>query len=342
MSDIDVSFIVPVYNTPKEKLLRCFNSICKINSFSYEIIIIDDGSQEKTALICKEFAKLNPGFRYLWKENSGVSQSRNMGIKEAYGRYIYFVDSDDEIIADGISYVNLSSDADIIFTDLLLKTNNNYTIHRSFTDKSTKYKIENFILNSLLDGILFSPCSKFIKTSFIIKNRHRFNNSMVVGEDAVFIFGILGLKPVLDYVNQVTYIYHFEQNSGNKRFKKYTFTIVNNYEYMDKIFRKTIETICKDTKKRYSYIIKKQLLELEVSWYIKQLFGTVSELYLCKKLDNKYKKKIWNMLAAINQKKVKNCNIIRRYQYILMYKKMWFIIGLLARFRKTYLEKIKD
>lgn len=67
----------------KEKLLRCFNSICKINSFSYEIIIIDDGSQEKTALICKEFAKLNPGFRYLWKENSGVSQSRNMGIKEA-------------------------------------------------------------------------------------------------------------------------------------------------------------------------------------------------------------------------------------------------------------------
>lgn len=190
MSDIDVSFIVPVYNTPKEKLLRCFNSICKINSFSYEIIIIDDGSQEKTALICKEFAKLNPGFRYLWKENSGVSQSRNMGIKEAYGRYIYFVDSDDEIIADGISYVNLSSDADIIFTDLLLKTNNNYTIHRSFTDKSTKYKIENFILNSLLDGILFSPCSKFIKTSFIIKNRHRFNNSMVVGEDDVFIFGI--------------------------------------------------------------------------------------------------------------------------------------------------------
>lgn len=88
-----ISIIIPVYNT--EKYLRyCLDSIRKQTLKDIEVIVVDDGSKDKSSAICDEFAK-DKRFRIFHNENRGVSYARNFGIKEAVGEYCMFVDSDD-------------------------------------------------------------------------------------------------------------------------------------------------------------------------------------------------------------------------------------------------------
>lgn len=94
-----ISVIVPVYNT-KEYLERCVNSLLKQTYQDMEIILVDDGSTDGSGEICDRFAEQDRRVRVLHKENGGSSSARNLGIENAEGDYIGFVDSDDYVDAD--------------------------------------------------------------------------------------------------------------------------------------------------------------------------------------------------------------------------------------------------
>lgn len=91
-----ISIIVPIYNT--EVFLRmCLDSI-KAQTFSdFEVLMINDGSPDNSEEICLEYANLDDRFRYIYKENGGLSDARNCGLEAARGEYIMFLDSDDAI-----------------------------------------------------------------------------------------------------------------------------------------------------------------------------------------------------------------------------------------------------
>lgn len=91
-----ISVIVPVYKVEKY-LSRCIDSIIAQTYKNLEIFLIDDGSPDKSGRICDEYAKKDHRIRVLHKPNGGVSSARNLGLKEAKGEYIGFVDSDDYI-----------------------------------------------------------------------------------------------------------------------------------------------------------------------------------------------------------------------------------------------------
>lgn len=89
-----VSIIVPVYNV--EKYLRCcLDSIRNQTYRDFEVIMVDDGSTDHSYAICKEYESIDERFRVIHQENQGSASSRNNGIKEAKGEFLYFVDSDD-------------------------------------------------------------------------------------------------------------------------------------------------------------------------------------------------------------------------------------------------------
>ena len=92
-----LSIIIPIYNTPCEKLQRCFASVQGIQTNTYECILVDDGSCKEIGQYAKKYASTSETFKYFRKENGGVSSARNVGIEVAAGEYIYFVDSDDAI-----------------------------------------------------------------------------------------------------------------------------------------------------------------------------------------------------------------------------------------------------
>lgn len=94
MADELISIIVPIYNV--EKYLRqCLDSILNQTYQNFECLLINDGSPDNSADICREYVAKDVRFRYLEKENGGVSSARNFGIKNSMGNYITFVDPDD-------------------------------------------------------------------------------------------------------------------------------------------------------------------------------------------------------------------------------------------------------
>ena len=88
------SIIVPVYNV-EEYLPQCVKSIVRQTYKNFEIILVDDGANDKSGEICDQFAKKDERIRVIHKQNGGLSSARNAGIKKAVGKYIIFVDSDD-------------------------------------------------------------------------------------------------------------------------------------------------------------------------------------------------------------------------------------------------------
>lgn len=97
--DPTVSIIVPVYNAGKY-IGRCIESILGQEYGDFELLLVDDGSQDSSGAVCDEFAARDPRVRVTHKENSGVSDTRNYAIGQARGTYLQFVDSDDWLTPD--------------------------------------------------------------------------------------------------------------------------------------------------------------------------------------------------------------------------------------------------
>lgn len=94
-----VSIIVPVYNA-EENLRRCIESVLKQDFNDLELILVDDGSRDFSGSICDEYAAKDERIRVIHKENTGVSDSRNLAVSLAKGEYVQFIDSDDWITPD--------------------------------------------------------------------------------------------------------------------------------------------------------------------------------------------------------------------------------------------------
>ncbi|MFY1067092.1 glycosyltransferase family 2 protein [Enterococcus sp. AD013-P3] len=95
----EISIIVPVYKVEKY-LKKCVDSILNQTFSDIEVILVDDGSPDRSGIICDEYAKNDTRVKVIHKENGGLSSARNAGIEVAQGRFIGFVDSDDYIATD--------------------------------------------------------------------------------------------------------------------------------------------------------------------------------------------------------------------------------------------------
>ena len=110
-----VSIIVPVYNA-QNCLERCLMSIIRQSYPQWELILVDDGSEDDSLEICKRYSNKDSRIRVIHTENCGVSSARNTGMDNAHGEYITFVDSDDMIHPDFLSEC-LSDKEDLIVTN---------------------------------------------------------------------------------------------------------------------------------------------------------------------------------------------------------------------------------
>lgn len=99
-----ISVIIPVYNV-EPYLEECILSVCRQTYDNLEIILVDDGSTDNCGTICDNYAGIDSRIRVLHKKNGGLSDARNFGIEIATGEYITFIDSDDYVYKDYISYL---------------------------------------------------------------------------------------------------------------------------------------------------------------------------------------------------------------------------------------------
>lgn len=113
-----VSIIVPIYNTG-DYLMKCLESIRLQSYRNIEVILVNDGSADNSLQICMDYQIMDPRFKLIDKPNTGVSDTRNMGIAAAKGKYLQFVDSDDWITEDAtrvMAEAALKTGSDMVIT----------------------------------------------------------------------------------------------------------------------------------------------------------------------------------------------------------------------------------
>ena len=215
---MDLSIIVPIFNTEITKLARCLDSIAQIDEVCFECILVDDGSADYVEYFCREYADRDPRFLYCRKENGGVSSARNLGIRTARGRYICFVDSDDMIDPAYYSLPKkLDYQYDLIITDLLEVVGKRESRWSAF-DQQGEISCETTFSKACFEGRLNGPVCKFIRSDFLHHAGIRFREQMIHGEDAAFLFDLLRCRPSIYYYPGTSYYYFHDYENGRKRF----------------------------------------------------------------------------------------------------------------------------
>ena len=176
--------------------------------------------------------KKTHSFKYLRKENGGVSSARNFGIENAIGDYICFVDSDDEVRVEGFPEVYFSLNCDILFTDLVVCRRNHREIWSAFNKSTGEINVFDVLDRISTDGNLNGPCCKRIRKVFLQKYNIRFHEEIISGEDAVFLMEMIGHSPAMYYIPVIGYLYHFELITSKKRLLNNIPLVIQNNQQM--------------------------------------------------------------------------------------------------------------
>lgn len=134
-----VSFIVPIYNM-EQSLGKCIDSILNQSMKQIELILIDDGSKDKSGLICDEYAKKDKRIVVIHKDNGGIADATNIGLNHATGKFILFVDSDDFIepdMAEKMVDTHHRTGADIVQCGMTIQSVNGTIIRKANRKKNT-------------------------------------------------------------------------------------------------------------------------------------------------------------------------------------------------------------
>lgn len=192
-----ISVIVPVYNAEKY-LHRCIDSILAQTFSDFELLLIDDGSKDNSGRICDEYAAKDSRIRVFHKKNGGVSSARNMGLDNAKGDWITFVDSDDWIETEFLNECLQGNDVDYIIVSYAKHMTNDQRIEEYFEPYKT-YTIDSCLfVDNNFKLMFFTPWAKFFKTSIIKKNKLCFEDGIHISEDTLFVF------QYLLYINSVS------------------------------------------------------------------------------------------------------------------------------------------
>lgn len=178
-----VSVIVPVYNMIRF-LPKCIESICSQTYFNLEIILINDGSTDKSGSICDEYMLKDDRIKVVHKENGGVSSARNRGLDIALGKWVVFIDADDHVTEKYIEQFLVYGESDLVVT--------NY--HLNIGDSPLEYqkvKIKNYLQTISHSLIANVPWGKLYDSKIIKQYSIRFDENTRFGEDSLFNFSYL-------------------------------------------------------------------------------------------------------------------------------------------------------
>ena len=182
-----ISVIVPVYNAEKY-LRRCIDSILSQTFTDFELLLIDDGSKDSSGAICDEYAAKDNRVRVFHKENGGVSSARNLGLDNATGEWIAFVDSDDYVLPSYLAtYVEISSEnVDLCIVGIIpdYSISSDYQITKTSVDYFGDVKGAMLLLNDC--QMMGSLCNKLFRTSIITSHELRLDECCKFREDEDF------------------------------------------------------------------------------------------------------------------------------------------------------------
>lgn len=311
-----ISIIVPVYNCEKY-ISNCINSILEQSFKDFELILVDDGSSDRSFEICESFAKKDNRVRAIHQPNSGVSRARNRGLDEAKGEYIGFVDGDDCVDKEMYKrlYKNLAdNNADISICGIV-----NYFLKKNgTTEKVRQSQVDGFwifsgeqALKEALQSRLYSvnPVNKLFKKELFDKLRYPEGK---ISEDAFLIPVVISKAGKVVYDSKPMYYYLRRENSiTTSNFSDRDWDVVEAYKNHLNMVSEKFPNLKEVAKFRhlwaYTYVIDKIMLSENSENYLedfKKAFNFIKKNIL-QIIFNPYfslKRKIAVMVLLINKK----------------------------------------
>lgn len=227
MNDIKFSIIIPVYNAEKY-LDACIHSVLNQTYKNFEIILVDDGSKDKSPKMCDEYASKYESIRVIHKENGGEISARIAGGKELSGDYVLYIDSDDEIRNDALAFFSEKINESVC--DVLLFEASK---EETFTSKYFNLPL---IPNKMYSGedlndihklmlsttLINSVCTKLIKRDLVLNSFIDFEKYYSVrnGADAMMSFAIVDNAKSVMYTDEVIYYYRTNEQSVSNSYSE--------------------------------------------------------------------------------------------------------------------------
>jgi putative capsular polysaccharide biosythesis protein cpsI len=212
-----ISIIIPVYKVEKY-IRRCVQGILSQSFKNYELILVDDGSPDGSGLICDYYAQIDSRVKVVHKNNGGVATARNIGLENATGDYVIFVDADDEIVPQALEsfseIVKRYPGVDIIQGGATGIGGTWVPVVDEYWEWPDFQNSQEWVAEVLLHRTSWGIWSKMFKRDIIEKNNIRFIPNIIMGEDQLFLFFFQFHAHSLALCRQDTYIYH-QDNEGS-------------------------------------------------------------------------------------------------------------------------------
>lgn len=203
-----ISIIVPVYKV-EQYLPKCIDSILAQTYPNWELLLIDDGSPDNSGKICDEYAQKDERIRVFHKENGGVSSARNLGLDNADGDYVMFVDSDDWISNECLcKTVNKLNSAEVLQFGF---TRYEQDVNKSNGNKDATLSVDEFLSTRVINVCVWG---NLIKNTIIQKYNIRFDEILKLGEDQLFIFQCIACSKLISRINLQLYYYRDNPESA--------------------------------------------------------------------------------------------------------------------------------
>ncbi len=250
MNAPEISILIPVRNR-QQTLPHCINSILQSRFQKFEILLIDDGSTDNSLEVCRQYAAQDTRIRSFSIIASGVSTARNLGIDNAKGKWITFIDSDDAILPHHLNALLATQDSDIecimkSFRSGIPLPNEGIKIHpdMKFGLKEIYEKRGNQAIIEYLFGEgnpyknhFYNCTNKFFKRDIIQKHQIRFRTDVNLGEDQIFVLEYLKhIHSMLIYKERTYVMLRWKQRNNNQLTKQprslenLEFNICENYK----------------------------------------------------------------------------------------------------------------
>lgn len=217
--DALLSIIVPVFNT-EQYLPRCLDSILSQSFTDFELLLIDDGSTDSSGAICDAYAEMDGRVRAFHKVNGGVSSARNVGLKEAKGEWVCFVDSDDEFLPDGLQVLvnGVSEEVDMVMAGYEMCDENEKLTYL------VEVRTERIISDERAAKEMFSPSDywyegyiwgKMFRQSIVESSNLLFAEDIYFNEDRLFLVEfVYAMKRNVYYTTVPVYKYYERSGSA--------------------------------------------------------------------------------------------------------------------------------
>lgn len=238
-----VSVIVPCYKV-EAYIRELIESLQRQTMRDIEVILVDDGSPDKTGTICDEYAAKDSRLHVIHKPNGGVSAARNDGLRAATGDYVIFSDSDDYLPEDAIELLYnkaMADDSDIVVGDINQVFPKKEKMGRFYAEEFTVRNGKQ--LRELVKAVFYKtycpwpfegraafgyggPCNKLVRRKMLIDNHIEFDLRVKgVYDDIIYSAYILSVAKTVSYIPRNVYNYRILETSITRTFKKNTLEI---------------------------------------------------------------------------------------------------------------------